>query len=425
MSKGRVDILKIFLVLLVAAAGVALAGLSSVHFIEFKYNLKIGDSFCNINAAFNCDAVTSSKWSTLFGLPLSGYGLGFYLSVVILALATFARVMASRTLFDLVFALSIPAFFFSVYLFIISEFVIGTLCLVCIGMYAVNILLLAASWFFGRDINAGERIASLPRKLRSLFLKTGSQQQSPALAVPLLAGALGVAMIGSFVVPETLIKTLLQERNARVLESALPEQVRRWKTNPPVTFNYGMSSGVSNDYAKGSPDAPIRIVEFSDLECPACKKFSAIVDQLWEQYPGKIYVNFKNYPLDDACNPTVAKRFHPNACFAANLARCAGEQGKFWETIDFIFSLERSDGPPEVRRQEMMEAIELLSMDRAAVEECLTSNRQLMKVRADIEEGDRLKVHGTPSVWINEKRLERPDQQSLQTIIDQILKEHQ
>lgn len=96
-----------------------------------------------------------------------------------------------------------------------------------------------------------------------------------------------------------------------------------------VTGNISMD----NVRIKGDKNAPITIVEYSDFECPYCERFvSDAYKQLDEKYikTGKVKLVFKDFPLS----------FHPQAPKAAEAARCAGEQGKFWEMHDKLFELQ-------------------------------------------------------------------------------------
>src|SRR5581483_3299161 len=73
--------------------------------------------------------------------------------------------------------------------------------------------------------------------------------------------------------------------------------------------------------ARGPKNAPITVVMWSDYQCPFCKRVEPTIEQLEKEYPGKIRVVWKDFPLE----------FHPNARPAAMAARAAGEEGKFWE----------------------------------------------------------------------------------------------
>ena len=81
---------------------------------------------------------------------------------------------------------------------------------------------------------------------------------------------------------------------------------------------------------EGNPDAMVRIVEFSDFQCPFCARAYPTMKALLEKYGDKVSLEYRHYPLS----------FHPYAQKAAEASECAGEQGKFWEMHDKMFSLQ-------------------------------------------------------------------------------------
>jgi protein-disulfide isomerase len=87
---------------------------------------------------------------------------------------------------------------------------------------------------------------------------------------------------------------------------------------------------VSHDPSRlrGNADAPVTIVEFSDFECPYCQSVQPTLNQLMDKYAGKVRLSYRDFPLRD---------IHPQADGAAVGARCAGEQGKFWEYHHLLF----------------------------------------------------------------------------------------
>src|SRR5690606_28441524 len=96
-----------------------------------------------------------------------------------------------------------------------------------------------------------------------------------------------------------------------------------------------LEQGAWGDYYVGSPQAPIQIVEFFDYECPFCRKFYGTLRDILKDYEGKYLLVYKNFPIDASCNPSIKFKAHEHACYAAHVARCAGEQGKFHEVLGY------------------------------------------------------------------------------------------
>lgn len=145
---------------------------------------------------------------------------------------------------------------------------------------------------------------------------------------------------------------------------------------------------VDDDPARGPEDAPIVIIEFSDYECPFCKKWRVeVYDILFEQYGDVVRFVYRDFPIQS---------IHPEAVPAAVAANCAGEQGKYWEFHDLLFL-----GGRELGRDTYLAYAEQLGLDMEAFIPCLDSEEQRQEVLADFNDGVRLGVRGTPTFFIN------------------------
>ena len=144
-------------------------------------------------------------------------------------------------------------------------------------------------------------------------------------------------------------------------------------------------------FARGSKDAPIAIVEFSDFQCPFCKAVISTVHQLMAQYAGKVKWIFRDYPI-----PSL----HPLAPKAHEAARCAAEQGKFWEYHDLLF--ERS---PRHSPSELKEYARALKLNGEIFAKCFDSGKYQPAVASDVQERAKLGASGTPTFFINGRML--------------------
>ena len=137
----------------------------------------------------------------------------------------------------------------------------------------------------------------------------------------------------------------------------------------------------------GPADAAVRVVEFSDFECPYCSKAAETFTALKDKYAGKsVQFTFRNFPLS----------FHPNARPAAEYAACAQEQGKFWAMHDGIFQVQR-----ELSVDKLKEVAAQAGLDIPKLDECLASGRPGPQIDEDMRKAQEVGVQGTPSFYIN------------------------
>lgn len=138
---------------------------------------------------------------------------------------------------------------------------------------------------------------------------------------------------------------------------------------------------------RGNPSAPITIVEFSDFQCPYCQKTQGILKELLAKYSGQVKLAFRDFPLD---------QLHPAAQMGAAAARCAGEQGKYWEYHDMLF-----EQPAKINPRGLVEMARTLKLDDKLFAGCLQSNRFKGAIEQDIRDGMNAGVSGTPTFFIN------------------------
>jgi len=136
---------------------------------------------------------------------------------------------------------------------------------------------------------------------------------------------------------------------------------------------------------RGSKNAPVKLVEFADYQCPYCAKVNPVLQAIEKEYGSNLAVVFKDFPLP----------MHKDAQKAAEGARCAGEQGKYWEYHDLLFSSHQVDLPS------LKTHAGELKLDQAKFDACLDSGAEAAAVKKDLEEGQRLGLTATPSFFVN------------------------
>lgn len=151
---------------------------------------------------------------------------------------------------------------------------------------------------------------------------------------------------------------------------------------------------------KGDADAPLRMIEFSDYECPFCSRYvSQTLPQIMAQYvdSGKVRYEFRDFPLTS---------IHPQAQLAAEAARCAGAQGNYWGMHDQLFVRQQLwQGDDAAARTTFSTIARELSLDSGAFNTCLLEAHYAPVVQQHLAEGQQLGVTGTPSFIIGEQFL--------------------
>jgi protein-disulfide isomerase len=139
--------------------------------------------------------------------------------------------------------------------------------------------------------------------------------------------------------------------------------------------------------ARGPPDAPVTIVEFSDFECPFCGRFTPVLRQLMAAYPTQVRIVYRYFPIAS---------LHPHAQKAAEAAVCADRQGKFWPMHDTLFA---EQGALEL--DALKDKAARLSLDAAQFDSCLDGGAAAAVVAADIAAGQQLGIDATPGSFVN------------------------
>jgi len=143
---------------------------------------------------------------------------------------------------------------------------------------------------------------------------------------------------------------------------------------------------VGNAPARGSKDAPITVVVFSDFQCPFCSRIEPSFIELEKLFPGKVRVVWKNFPLS----------FHTRAKPAAEAALAANEQGKFWQMHATLFKNQNA-----LEDADLEKYAEEIGLDMGRFRAATASHKFAAAVDADLKQGSSLGVTGTPATFVN------------------------
>jgi protein-disulfide isomerase len=184
----------------------------------------------------------------------------------------------------------------------------------------------------------------------------------------------------------TQIERVLQQQLVR---SAHDELVARLREGSDIQVSVEpprVAVAAETVRVRGPEDAPISIIEFSDFQCPFCRQVQPALAELQAKYGDQVRWSFKDLPLSS---------IHPQAQKAAEAARCAAEQDKFWEFRATMFA------STNITRELFDSTAENLGVDMEDFAACLDSDRHQEAVMADSAEAESMGISGTPAFVIN------------------------
>lgn len=172
---------------------------------------------------------------------------------------------------------------------------------------------------------------------------------------------------------------------------------------------------VQIDYSKGqklgSDSAKVKLVEFSDLQCPACLAAEPVVKKIRSTYPDQVQLIYRHFPLPQ----------HSHGREAANFAEAAGEQGKFWEMHDKLFETQAEWSSLADASGFFLDLGKQLALDENKVKQAILTTAKA-RIDDDVAEGQRLGVNSTPTFFVNGHKLNLQSFEDLNTAVAEELK---
>jgi protein-disulfide isomerase/uncharacterized membrane protein len=335
-------------------------------------------SFCNLGGVIDCDAVLASRYATVLGVPVAAWGLlAFGVALLAIPGALGGRRVGLADLALLAIASGSVAYLFV--LLVISGAVIGRACLLCLATDAI-----AVAWL----------ISVAPLAMRFDARPSAGWWHGRSAARATLAGAAVLAVAGG---TWAAVRGPATGLSLAEIQERAPE-FYSWYAGLPVRDPAALLG--TDAHRKGSPAAPITIVEFSDFQCPFCGKAAKDLRELVRRNP-QVSLVFRHFPLDTSCNGNVTRAMHDNACLAAYASECAARQGRFWEYHDLLF-----ENGERLGRDALVTYAQRIGLDARAFEQCLDDPATRARVTADIEAASRAGVSSTPTLFINGRLVE-------------------
>lgn len=215
---------------------------------------------------------------------------------------------------------------------------------------------------------------------------------------------------GDFAQTKDSIVSYLQQAESRVAERAFVEKLRAAATievflKAPASPVFSIST--QDQPSLGSANAAVTIVVFTDYQCPSCASIHPSLERLVNENAGKVRLVTRDFPLSQ----------HTDAFKAAEAAEAAREQGKYWEYIHVLMQNQSALGVDKLKS-----FAGELGLDRARFDAALDSGKFTELVQRDVEDGMKLGLKGTPSLFINGRRVTAKSYEELKANVDAALK---
>jgi protein-disulfide isomerase/uncharacterized membrane protein len=355
----------------------------STYLVVHHYNLIFGltetKSFCTVSSKIDCDAVNTSTYSTLLGVPVAMIQ-DFVLLVALLLLLGLRAFGESEkpAIGRFLFYLATTNLVATLVMGTISSLVLKVFCTMCMSLYIVAIVL----WFSSLKVNAKGVLSHLGSDLKNL-LRSGEEGTRGFLILFL------VIPLGSALASGMYEKSILSSTD---FGKIIQQNIEDWKEAKTHAFDIKSSPDL------GNPAAAFQIVEFFDYQCPHCRRASPSLHAFATAHLSDVHLIYQNYPLDKSCNPRGGA--HDLACVCARSAICANRQSKFFEAHEWIF-----DHQDTLTSDSIDQMANEIHLDMNAFHNCMADDASQNQLRAEIDRGNDAELEGTPSVFVNGRLL--------------------
>ena len=212
-------------------------------------------------------------------------------------------------------------------------------------------------------------------------------QPKTSFILGVILSFLAICTIGFFILLATVLgndkaDNQIADKNDNINQQA---DVRQEDTNPSVGAK-NLKPITDQDHVRGSKDAPIKLVEFSDFQCPYCGKVHPTLQQLVDDYSGKVTWVYKHFPV-----------ISPDSRKVSEASECAAEQGKFWEYTDGLYANQSL-----INQDYLSQLASEIGLNQDKFDKCLSSGKYASKVAEHEQEARSVGVTGTPGIYVND-----------------------
>jgi len=382
MNKNK---LLINLALLFTLISIALHIYLTKHFFDVRFLGLSGPSICNISEYFNCDAVAASRFSSLFGIPIALWGVITNL-VLFISLIPIRWASNSTNPFTSYFAKGLATLIFatSIVMGFISISLMEQACIFCIGTYLLSFLTFLCLWW------------TLPKSTFSHIFQVPLQIKDHPFFIFLVSSILWAPFFFNFLISEST--------GVNKIEPLIKESLYYWKSNPSISFKEDI--GLKSVSTQNPPQ--MTIVEFADYLCPHCKVAANSLHNFIKQHPDVLLV-FKPFPLDGNCNAALAEHLGNGIrCLLPKITFCMEKlEQKGWLAHEHFFEQQEVYMKLPASNEALNYFIENFPIKNVELKNCISDTKIETIIKESADEGALAKIEGTPSIFVNGRKLDR------------------
>lgn len=377
----------------------ALSGLAIYQWAELLVVRAGGTPACAVNETFNCAAVWNSAFASLvhatFGIPIAGLGLLWGLVALVLPLLAVWHQKQGKDTAPFLTAIKLwaAAGALACVAFIAASVQAKAVCLTCLGTYALTTAYVVGAF------------ALLPRPA---FPDSATLVPGGAWALVIAAPLFLVLLYPGGNTPKAVTKV-----DVKVDAKATPDQAKQWLASLPeqeklqaayarAVYLQAQPRDVSAFPVRtrlGPANAPVRIVEFTDILCGHCRMFESLLAQLVAMDPSRVSVEPRYFPLDSECNPDLQHSTKDGVrCLGAKVQLCLEQHPRFTEIRHELF-----ENQAALSKRLILQVAAKAGLGEDALMACVNSPETAKRLADDIAYAKLYGIEGTPLVLVNGK----------------------
>ncbi len=373
-----------------------LFAISSVIFFYLSlrsYSIKSDDSIANLcptgSEIWNCDAALTSPFSEIWGIPISQFGVASSLfCMMILIFLRFNFLERKISWSRWVWRIALASAFTSTIMFFISWFFLKSFCLLCTICY---ILSFAVLFPLRKTLVSSQLIDS-----KVLFSWRKWRHPLDVMVRAILIILFIVFLLHAWSTNLYSIKNKSSQATSNFQDWKRKKITQIKKNIPRVSY--------------GPQEASMVITEFADFLCPHCKRVYSVIKTFQQAFPNT-RIEYINFPLDPrGCRTNDDSTIISASCYLSKAVLCAHQQDMSSQLKDLIFSQQKFfiKNRSQIKniQEKIFEYMNHTTADKNLFQQCIDYSVTQEKVAQQIREGQRLGIKGTPTLFVNQKRLQ-------------------